>query len=185
MVGGAPGGARLPLPLRVVARPSVHWLAQPRGFELDPSQQRMLDAMTFYAALGGSGPSTEVSVWRRWRKLTASRTSSSPRSRTTCAPAHDHQGAAHGMQSHADERAGSSNRGRPPQPPRRRPADLSRLSAGGLKLTIEVVPVDDLISTAVQRVEGALGERRLDVSLGDAGSLLVGRLDLAHSVRIL
>jgi two-component system sensor histidine kinase KdpD len=62
--------------------------------------------------------------------------------------------------------------------------DLSRLQAGGMPVHLELTAVDDLAGALVQRVSGALQGRELKVSIeGDA--LLVGRFDLAHSLRIL
>jgi two-component system sensor histidine kinase KdpD len=149
----------------------------------------MLDAMTFYAALGVERSRMEAEV----RHIAALEEADRLKDILIASVSHDLRtplttikALAHGMQSHADERAEIIEQ----EADRLNRLvsdllDLSRLSTGSLKLTIEAIPVDDLISAAVQRVEGALGERRLDVSLGDAGSLLVGRFDLAHSVRIL
>jgi two-component system sensor histidine kinase KdpD len=188
---GAPGRVtRLLLPLRVRGTTvGALELAEARGFELNPSQQRMLDAMTFYAALGVERSRMEAEV----RHIAALEEADRLKDILIASVSHDLRtplttikALAHGMQSHADERAEIIEQ----EADRLNRLvsdllDLSRLSTGSLKLTIEAIPVDDLISAAVQRVEGALGERRLDVSLGDAGSLLVGRFDLAHSVRIL
>jgi two-component system sensor histidine kinase KdpD len=62
--------------------------------------------------------------------------------------------------------------------------DLSRLQAGGIPVRLELNVVDDLVGALVQRVSAALRGRELRVSIeGDA--LLVGRFDLAHSLRVL
>jgi two-component system sensor histidine kinase KdpD len=63
--------------------------------------------------------------------------------------------------------------------------DLSRLQGGALPLALELNAVDDLAGALVRRVTGLLGDRDLRVSLEDGGTLLVGRFDLAHSLRIL
>ena len=63
--------------------------------------------------------------------------------------------------------------------------DLSRLNAGVLPVTLELNAVDELIELVVQRVEGALAGRSLNVRLAPDGELLFGRFDLVHSVRIL
>jgi len=63
--------------------------------------------------------------------------------------------------------------------------DLSRLQAGGVHLHVELNAVDDLVGTLVQRVSGALGRRELQVMLDENGTLLLGRFDLAQSLRVL
>jgi two-component system sensor histidine kinase KdpD len=164
-------------------------LAQARGFELNPAQQRMLDAMTFYAALGVERGRMEAEVQHmaaleeadRLKDILIASVSHDLRTPLTTIKA-----LAHGMQSHGDERAEIIEQ----EADRLNRLvsdllDLSRIATGSLKVEIEAVPVDDLVSAAVQRVEGALGGRRLDVSLGQEGPLLVGRFDLSHSIRIL
>ncbi len=63
--------------------------------------------------------------------------------------------------------------------------DLSRLQGNALPLHIELNAVDDLLGALVQRTRGALGDRTLDIRLPDGGTLLVGRFDLAQSLRVL
>ena len=63
--------------------------------------------------------------------------------------------------------------------------DLSRLSAGVLPVQPELNAVEDLLGALVQRVEPALGDRRLDVALPPDDPLLLGRFDLVHSLRVL
>jgi two-component system sensor histidine kinase KdpD len=164
-------------------------LVQPRGFELSPAQQRMLDAMTFYAALGVERSRMEMEV----QHMAALEEADRLKDRLIASVSHDLRtpltsikALAHGMRGNGDERAEIIEQ----EADRLNRLvgdllDLSRLSAGGLRLTIEPVPVDDLVSAAVQRIEGALHGRRLDVSLGDEGVLLVGRFDLAYSIRVL
>ena len=63
--------------------------------------------------------------------------------------------------------------------------DLSRLNAGAMPVKIELNAVDDLLSAVVQETEGRLVGRPLEVVLSPDDTLLVGRFDLAHSVRVL
>jgi len=63
--------------------------------------------------------------------------------------------------------------------------DLSRLRGGALQVHPELVAVDDLVGAALQRLAGILGSREVRVTLGDGGSLLVGRFDFVHTLRIL
>ena len=189
-IGTPPRITRLLLPLRVRGETvGALELAQARGFVLDAAQQRMLDAMTFYAALGVERGRMEAEAQHvaaleeadRLKDILIASVSHDLRTPLTTIKA-----LAHGMQSHGDERAEIIEQ----EADRLNRLvgdllDLSRISTGSLKLTIEAQPVDDLVSVAVQRVEGTLGPRRLDVSLGQDGPLLVGRFDLSHSVRIL
>lgn len=63
--------------------------------------------------------------------------------------------------------------------------DLSRIQGGALPLSIALNAVDDLAGALVQRVSGITGERTLNVSLEQGGTLLVGRFDFVHALRIL
>ncbi len=63
--------------------------------------------------------------------------------------------------------------------------DLSRLQGGALPVAVELNAVDDLVGAALQRVSHALGARVIRTSLADGGTMLVGRFDLAASLRIL
>jgi two-component system, OmpR family, sensor histidine kinase KdpD len=63
--------------------------------------------------------------------------------------------------------------------------ELSRIQAGALPLSIELNAVDDLVGALVQRVSGAVQGREMRVSLDEGGTLLVGRFDFVHALRIL
>lgn len=63
--------------------------------------------------------------------------------------------------------------------------DLSRLHAGAIPLNVTLNAAEDLVGALVQRVSGALGGRQLDIAFDDASTLLVGRFDLVHALRIL
>ncbi|MGH7499849.1 MAG: GAF domain-containing sensor histidine kinase, partial [Gemmatimonadales bacterium] len=63
--------------------------------------------------------------------------------------------------------------------------DLSRLQGGALPLAIALNPVDDLVGALVQRVSGVISGRELRVELEQGGTLIVGRFDFVHSLRIL
>ncbi len=63
--------------------------------------------------------------------------------------------------------------------------DLSRIQSGALPVSIELNAVDDLAGALVQRVSGVTEGRELGVSLEQGGTLLVGRFDFVHALRIL
>ncbi|HEY4307536.1 MAG TPA: ATP-binding protein [Gemmatimonadaceae bacterium] len=60
---------------------------------------------------------------------------------------------------------------------------LSQLDAGAVPLAIELNTMDDLIGASLRRAEGSLKHHRVEVELIDE-ELLVGRFDLAESLRI-
>jgi two-component system, OmpR family, sensor histidine kinase KdpD len=63
--------------------------------------------------------------------------------------------------------------------------DLSRLSGGALRVAPEINAAEDLLGVALQRVAGSSNGRALNVTLDPADSLLLGRFDFVHSLRVL
>lgn len=63
--------------------------------------------------------------------------------------------------------------------------DVARLDGGALPLDIQVNAVDDLLGAVVQHVAARSDRHRLKVSLTDPATLLLGRFDFVHSLRIL
>jgi K+-sensing histidine kinase KdpD len=63
--------------------------------------------------------------------------------------------------------------------------DVARLDGGALPLDIQVNAVDDLLGAVVQHVAARPDRNRLHVSLTDPATLLLGRFDFVHSLRIL
>jgi two-component system sensor histidine kinase KdpD len=63
--------------------------------------------------------------------------------------------------------------------------DVARLDGGALPLDIQVNAVDDLLGAVVQHVAARPDRQRLQVSLTDPATLLLGRFDFVHSLRIL
>lgn len=63
--------------------------------------------------------------------------------------------------------------------------DMSRLASGRVALQVTVTPVEELLSAALQQVEGSFGGRRIDVQLPPGDVLPLARFDLTHAVRIL
>ncbi|HEU0014648.1 MAG TPA: ATP-binding protein [Longimicrobium sp.] len=60
--------------------------------------------------------------------------------------------------------------------------DLSRLNAGALPVSLDVVAAEDVVGATLQRVSGsAKREIRVDLS----PDLLLGRMDFVHSLRVL
>ena len=63
--------------------------------------------------------------------------------------------------------------------------DLSRLNAGALRVTPELVPIEDLIGATLQQAAGVIGARTISVTLSESVPMLVGRLDFALTLRAL
>lgn len=62
--------------------------------------------------------------------------------------------------------------------------DLSRVQSRA-PVRMEIVPVDDLVGAALQRITAAVGNREVRVEMEDGGTLLVVRCDFTAAVRIL
>lgn len=63
--------------------------------------------------------------------------------------------------------------------------DLSRLNAGALSLTLELIAAEDVLGAALQQVSGIQEGRDIDASVGSGEPLLVGRFDFVHTLRAL
>ena len=63
--------------------------------------------------------------------------------------------------------------------------DLSRLNAGELPVSLDVVAAEDLVGAALQRVSGSVGEREIRAELPPGEPLLLARMDFVQSLRVL
>lgn len=63
--------------------------------------------------------------------------------------------------------------------------DLSQIAAGEMKVDTEVNTADDVIGAALQRVETAYPDRKIETILEGNWTDLVGRFDYVHTMRIL
>jgi two-component system sensor histidine kinase KdpD len=63
--------------------------------------------------------------------------------------------------------------------------EVARLEGGALPLDIQLNAADDLLGAVVQQVSGREDQDRLKVTLDDPSTLLFGRFDFVHSLRIL
>jgi two-component system, OmpR family, sensor histidine kinase KdpD len=63
--------------------------------------------------------------------------------------------------------------------------ELSQINAGGMRVTRVLNTVDDVVGAALERVEAALGQQRVDVRIENEGGILVGEFDFAHTMRAL
>lgn len=176
-------------PLRVRDRTvGVMYLADDAGISLDPTRQRYLDALSHYAALGLerlrlTGEAEHAEALREADRLKDALMATVSHDLRT--PLTTIRGLAHDIANEGDERAYVIE-----DEVIRLNAlvtdllDLSRLNAGGIPLNLAYNTADELMGAALQMVGGAAAQREIRASIDPADPLLVGRFDLAHSVRI-
>ena len=180
----------LVVPLAVRERTvGVLRLAKPDGIVLDPAQQRFLDALAYYAALGAERVRLSTEAERAEALREADRLKDSllaSVSHDIRTPLTTIRALAHDIAGDGDERAAvieeealRLNRFVADL------LDLSRLSAGGVPLEIELNVAEDLLGAALQRVSGLANGRGIRASLDPAEPVLTGRFDFAQSLRIL
>lgn len=158
------------------------------GLSLDGARERLLSALAYYAALGAERARLE----RTTEHLEALREADRMRSAVLASVSHDLRtplttikALAHEMGTLGDERsevieqeADRLNRFVTDM------LDMSRLASGRVSLQVAVTPVDELLSAALQQVEGSFGARRIAVRLPPGDALPLARFDLTHAVRI-
>jgi two-component system sensor histidine kinase KdpD len=163
-------------------------LTHPDRVHLDQAQRRFMQALAHYAALGLE----RVRLTGEEERAAALQASVEVKDAFMAAVSHDLRtplttikGIAHEMRASGDMRAAVIES----EADRLNALvadllDLSRLNAGALQLQIELNTADDLIGTALSRMAGL--ERSNDIEVTSTGTdVLVGRFDLAHSIRAL
>ena len=177
------------LPLRVRDRiVGVLRLDHVDAIALDPPRSRFLVALSYYAALGVERLrlSDEAEHARALREadvlkdaLLASVSHDLRTPLTTIkALAHDLRIEGHEQAATIEEEADRLNRFVADL------LDLSRLDGGAFRVAPEINAAEDLVGVALQRVSGTLRGHEIRVALDTSVPLLLGRFDLAHSVRI-
>jgi two-component system sensor histidine kinase KdpD len=156
--------------------------------ELDDSQWRFLDALAYYAALGAE----RVRLAAELANIGALREADRLKDALLASVSHDLRtplttikALAHELGELGDERSQVIEE----QADRLNRLvagllDLSRLNAGAMPLHLELNAVDDLLSAALQDTEPRLAGRTLVADFPGDGELLVGRFDLALSIRV-
>ena len=180
---------RLPLEVRG-ARVGTLLLRSARPFLLSRDQARVLGALSYYAALGVE----RIRLGRAEEEAEALRRADRVKDALIASVSHDLRTPLTTIKGIADEigRGGDPTRAWVIEEEADHLSalvddllDLSQLSAGQMKVTPALNTVDDAIGAALQRMEGALQDRVVNVALGEEWALLVGRFDLTHTTRIL
>ena len=154
---------------------------------LDPGQRRFLTALAYYAALAVervrlTAEADRAEVLRETDRLKDALIASVSHDLRT--PLTTIKALAHDLRASGDRRAVTIEE--EADRLNRLVADLldlSRLQAGGVPVDLELTAVDDLLGALLQRVSGALGRRELRITI-EGDTLLVGRFDLVHSLRL-
>jgi two-component system sensor histidine kinase KdpD len=186
----APDARGLSLPLRVRGHTAgVLRVARARGIALTAAQRRFFAVLAYYAALGAERVRLVAEAERaealreagRLKDALIASVSHDLRTPLTTikALAHDIGGDGDDRAVTIEEEADRLNRFVADL------LDLSRLNAGELRVSPEIVAAEDLVGAALQRVTGTLGEREVRVDLHPHEPLLLGRMDFVQSLRVL
>ena len=184
------GARALLLPLRVRDRTvGVLRLLHDGALALDEPRQRLLEALSYYAALGVERVRLEAEAEHAGALREADRLKDAllaSVSHDLRTPLTTIKALAHAIGAGGDERAVTIEE----EADRLNRfvadlLDLSRLAGGALAVAPEVNAAEDLVGAALQRAAGAIGDRTVDVSLDPAEPLLLGRFDFVHALRAL
>jgi two-component system sensor histidine kinase KdpD len=179
------------IPLRVrEAVVGTLTLSSARPFLLSRDQERVLGALSYYAALGVerlrlAGAEDEAVALRRADRL---------KDALLASISHDLRTPLTTIKGIANEiaRGGDAERASVIEEEADRLStivndllDLSLLAAGQMMVRAEINTADDVVGAVLQRVEAAFPDREIRVALEGPWVELVGRFDLVHTVRIL
>lgn len=185
-----PRARALMLPLKVRDR-SVGVLAIVRddGLALDVEARRVLDALSYYAALGVErarlvADAQHTEALRQADKLKDALVASVSHDLRT--PLTTIKALAHDLSQGGDERAEVIEQ----EADRLNEfvanlLDISRIASGSWRPTPELNEAEDLVGAALQRIAGPLGTRTVSVFLDPANPILIGRFDFTQTLRAL
>jgi two-component system sensor histidine kinase KdpD len=185
-----PGARAVAIPLRAREHTvGVLSIQRDAGLALDASQRRFLRALAYYAALGVE----RVDLATEAQSAEAFREADRVKDAVIAAVSHDLRtpltaikALAHDVAATGDERAAIIE----VEADRLNHfvgdlLDISRIKAGAAALSLEPNEAEDLVGAALQQMSGALHGREIGVVVDPDEPLLIGRFDLAQTVRIL
>lgn len=159
------------------------------GLRLTPAQTRVLDALSYYAALGVE----RVRLVAEAERVTALQEAHRAKDAVLASVSHDLRtplttikGIAHEISVSGDDRASIIEE----EADRlnvfvAQLLDLSRVASGAAAPDIQVNEAEDLLGAAAQRVAGRLGDHALRIHVSGADALHFGRFDFAQTLRAL
>lgn len=180
----------LMMPLKVRDRNvGVLAIVRDQGLELDAQARRVLDALSYYAALGVERArlvldAQHTEALRQADKLKDALVASVSHDLRT--PLTTIKALAHDLSSSGDDRAIIIEQ----EADRLNEfvanlLDISRIQAGSWLPSAEPNEAEDLVGAALQRVAGPLGDRAISVFLDPANPILIGRFDFMATLRAL
>jgi two-component system sensor histidine kinase KdpD len=165
-------------------------LSSQSPFSLSDDQRRVLDALSYYAALGAE----RVRLAEAEEQTESLRRADRLKDALLAAVSHDLRTPLTAIKGIANEvwRGGDPLRAYTIEQEADRLTalvddllELSRLNAGSLRVDIALNTADDVIGAALERVEAAHGAGRIRVEIASDGEILVGAFDFAHTMRAL
>jgi two-component system, OmpR family, sensor histidine kinase KdpD len=190
---GLPDARTLLRPLSVRGRiVGVLGIERSGGLALDPAERRVLDALSYYAALGVE----RVRLVAEAQHAEALRQADALKDALLASVSHDLRtplttikALAHDLAVDAevaDDRAATIEE----EADRLNRfvgdlLDLSRIQAATGRAEVEANEAEDLVGAALQRATGALGDRPVHVSLDPAHPVLIGRFNFTDALRAL
>ncbi|MDB4898217.1 MAG: ATP-binding region ATPase domain protein, partial [Gemmatimonadetes bacterium] len=159
-------------------------------FCVSDDQQRVLEALSYYAALGAE----RVRLAEAEEAAESLRRADRLKDSLLAAVSHDLRTPLTAIKGIANEvwHGGDPQRARTIEHEADRLTalvddllELSQINAGSLRVNAALNTVDDVIGAALERVEAAHGAGRIQVEIAGGGQVLCGTFDFAHIVRAL